>query len=411
MKNNYGLIADNLVSAILGEVRNQPGAMPLVQYALTQMYELSTDNTLNYALYDDIGGVSGALTKSADKVFDTLSEHKQGIARQLFMRMVVLGEDGRATRRRILWSDVVSGIDDREAADDIIGKFASNRLLTLDNDPVTRAPTVDIAHEALIEKWEQFQDWIDQNRADLQRRQQLSHAVSEWTTHARIADYLALGTRLAEFESLLTSQTLVLSKDEREYLEASVTLREQVEKREKLVSNVIRIFGVASFVLAVVSIIAFFVAQSEGQRANENLVIANANERAAQSRALAANAIANLDDIDLALLMSVEAVRIDDTYESINSLLTTIQTPFLQTYLYGEDEILTVAYSSDGALVAAAGHDFVIQLWDTETWEPLGEPLARHEQAIHDIAFSPDGQFLASARCGWCYQYLVNARW
>ena len=107
------------------------------------MYDLIEDNALTYALYDEIGGVSGAVAQSASKIYNALPEKQQLIVRQLFMRMTVLGEDGRATRRRILWSDLVSGIEDRTGADSVINTFASNRLLTLDNDPTTRAPTVE----------------------------------------------------------------------------------------------------------------------------------------------------------------------------------------------------------------------------------------------------------------------------
>jgi WD40 repeat protein/serine/threonine protein kinase len=391
IEDNYGLIADNLVSAILEEVRHQPGALPLVQYALTRMYELASDNTLNIGLYEDIGGVSGALAQSASRIYTTLPENRQTIARQLFMRMVALGDAEKATRRRMLWSDLVSGIADRQSADYVINTFGSHRLLTLDNDAVTRAPTVDIAHEALIEKWDKFQHWIQENRGDLMRRQQLSRAVDEWTTSQRKADYLAQGTRLGEFESLLYSHSLVLSKDERDYLEASQELREQAKLRTRNRMIALAVLAVVAGIMAVVAVIGQIQAVRERNNAVQLALVS-------QSRTLAANANANLSDTDLSLLISVEAVKTNQTFEAVNSLLTSIQTPFLESYLHGHTDVVnSVAYSPDGTLLASAGADNVIRLWDAASRQAVGEPLSGHTNTINRVAFSPDGTLLASA--------------
>lgn len=397
IEDNRGLIADNLVSAMLAEVRNQPGALPLVQYALTRMYDNAKENALHFGLYDDIKGISGSLAQSADGLYGDLPEHQQLIARQLFMRLVALADDARATRRRILWSDLVSGIEDRESADFIINTFGGHRLFTLDNDPVTRAPTVDIAHEALIENWDKFQQWIQQNRADLQRRQQLSRSVDEWLVSNRKNDYLAKGTRLGELESLLYSNTLVLSQEERDYLEASQESRIQDERRTRNTMISLAVLAVVAGIMAVVAVIGLFRAESAEETALSNEQIAIEQAHQSQSRALAANAIANIDDTDLALLISIEAVNTNQTYEAINSLLTGIQKPFLVSYLHGHsDAVYSVAYSPDGTIIASAGADNTIRLWDVETRQAIGDPFIGHTLPINRLAFSPDGSLLAS---------------
>ena len=254
-----------------------------------------------------------------------------------------------------------------------------------------------IAHEALIKRWDRFQNWIDQNRADLQRRQQLGHAVAEWLINERKSDYLALGSRLAEFESLLSTNTLVLSADERDYLVASVTLRQQIAQREKFIKIALRNFSIGSAILAIVAVIAFFLVQSESRRAITNAelaraaeAIANDNARTSQSRALAAITIANLEDKDLALLIGIEAVGVEASYEARSSLLTAIQTAFLTSYLYGHDGgVRSVAYSPDGLIIASGSVDNTIRLWDALSYEPIDEPLAGHTLPITKVAFSP----------------------
>lgn len=150
-------LESGLVPAIVHDVGEQPGTLPLLQYALTALFEHREENRVNRATYQAIGGVSGALTRQAEAAFNRLTEAEQAVARQLFLRLVTLGEGGEDTRRRVLRDELESlnssDIELKNPVTKIIEMFGHSRLLTFDRDPITRRPVVEVAHEALLREW------------------------------------------------------------------------------------------------------------------------------------------------------------------------------------------------------------------------------------------------------------------
>ena len=66
--------------------------------------------------------------------------------------------------------------------DTVIDTYGKSRLLTFDRDPITRGPTVEVAHEALLRAWGRLRQWLDANPGDElwpQLRAELDRAPSE----------------------------------------------------------------------------------------------------------------------------------------------------------------------------------------------------------------------------------------
>jgi WD40 repeat protein/serine/threonine protein kinase len=390
-------VAPELVAQLVEDVYKQPGALPLLQYTLTELYEQRNGDTLNLESYHKIGGISGALAQRAQTTYELFDEDEAATIRNLFLRMVTI-EDRTPTRRRVRWQDMMTSSDSQAQMQRIIDTFAAHRLLTLDRDPVTRLPTVEIAHEALIDAWDELQNWVTQNQMDLQRRKQVQEATRQWLNSGRDESYLAQGSRLAEFEHLLTHRIITLSDDERSYLQKSVALRQRQKQRTRFIIGVLTVllilaggFGIIAYDRQQEASAARSTALQERDRASEAA-------REARSRELAASASANRDDLDLSLLLSVQAVQTDTTYEARNSLLQGLQvSPFLTAYRHGHTAgIRDTAIDGSGQHLVSVDADGMLIRWNTASDDSPYEPLQISDERLNAVALSPDSQIIAA---------------
>ncbi len=155
---------------------------------------------LSLDAYRRIGGVSGALARRAEKLFSAMNEEGRDACRQLFLRLVTVGEGGEETRRRVRRSELAD-LADARAMEGVIESFGRHRLLSFDRDPDTREPTVEIAHEALLRAWERLRGWIDDAREELRQRARVSSANAGMDRRRSGARTTSLsGIRLAQAE-------------------------------------------------------------------------------------------------------------------------------------------------------------------------------------------------------------------
>jgi hypothetical protein len=231
------MVEPDLVADIVRDVGTQPGALPLLQYALTELFERREGRVLTRAAYRASGGMSGALARRAEELYQGLDPAGQDAARQLFLRLVMLGEGVEDTRRRVRISEFgvrSSGAEARipNSMQQVIDRFSQARLLTFDRDAATRAPTAEVAHEALLRAWGRLREWLDTSRAALRTQRQLTAAAAEWTEHAQDTSYLASGARLAQFAALAEGGAIMLNAAEQAYLDASLAERDRQAREE-----------------------------------------------------------------------------------------------------------------------------------------------------------------------------------
>ena len=222
-----------LVETIIEEILYQPGALPLLQYALTELFEARQGRLLTSSAYQQIGGAVSALARRAEELYLEFTPASQEAVQQMFLRLVTLGEGVEDTRRRVVRYELMAIMPEVDLIDEVIDTYADYRLLSLDHDLATRSPTVELAHEAILHEWERLHGWLDAHRDEIRTQRQLAHVVHEWEDSGQESSFLLRGARLSQFESWASTTSLALTPDERAYLQASTANRAQEAAAEQ----------------------------------------------------------------------------------------------------------------------------------------------------------------------------------
>ncbi len=350
--------APGLPGRIAQDVIGRVGGLPLLQYALTEMVETRSDNLLETEDYERVGGVAGALAGRAETVYQDLPARLQDPARRLMLRLVAVDESGPVARRRARLAELETTGVTRDDLELIISPFVAQRMLLTDRDPTTRGPTVEVAHEALLEAWPRLRQWIREEREWLVMSQKLRSAQREWAGAGRHPDFLLRGSQLEAYLPLLDSEAL--TADEIDYLARSrdrqASEQRRRRRRRRIITGVLAGSAMIGVVLAVV-------ATAQGNRAAEAATVA-------QSRELASAAISVLDrDPELSVLLAIQAVTLSEpTFESIAALHEALYNHRLiwTVEWSGDPEFFTGALSPDGTRLALSGKGRV-EMWDVAT--------------------------------------------
>ncbi len=416
------VLEPGLAAAIVADVREQPGALPLLQYALTQLFEHREGNVLTVKAYDDIGRAMGALARRAEEIYTGLPAHQQEPARQLFLRLVTLGEGQEDTRRRILRSEL-NALGDTNEMNDVIDHFGKQRLLTFDNHPQTREPTIEVAHEALIRQWQRLRDWLDGSREAVRIQRRLAAAARDWNDHGQDPSFLATGTRLEQFEDWQRTSQLSLNREEAAYLNASMAQHqarlqaeaereqreEELEQRARTrLRALVAVLSVAFLLSAGLAGLAYTqqrAAQAARLAAERNEEAARRSAAEAQSVALAANALNLISNHqpNLALQLALAAVEGEgaELIPAQQALAVSAYTPAAVRQHNPTDEAaaLSAVYSWSGQLIAMAMSDGRVFIQERATGDTLTE-IAAHNEAARSVVFTLDDAQVISAACG-----------
>ena len=379
------LLEPGLVDLLVREVEGEPGALPLLSHAMHETWQRREGRTLTVAGYQESGGIRGAVAKSAEDVYARIPVEQRPLLRDLLLRLVTPTPEGEPVRSRVPRRTVATD-DEHEL---LVELLVGARLVTSDDE------TVELAHESLARAWPRLQTWLDEDVEGQRILRHLALTADAWDSMDRTDSELYRGLRLAQALEWQTQADPDLTPTERAFLDASgdreraeaasteVRLRQQTRNNRRLRAL---LAGVGLLLLA--AIVAGLLAFRQADRADRATVAADA--RRVGTQALLA------DDFDHSLLLAVEGVRLDDSFDSRSNLLAAMARGpgLIGTTRADGPPLISIEASPDGKVIGG-GHAYTgLSFYDTTTRRLLGTYDATR---VWKFEFHPDGtQFVIS---------------
>ena len=189
-----------LLGAILQDVGQEKGCLPLLQFVLRELWEERDRQThqLTLAKYHELGGVIGALERHAEQLYQSFTQQQPKWVKRIFLKLVRTGENGKDTRQRQPKSKLLGIAGDnsanREALSDALEKLIWGRLLVSDSEG---EDWIDLAHEALMGAWKRFAQWRKEDRELRRLIDRVEDALYEWQKEPK-DENLMMGGLLAQ---------------------------------------------------------------------------------------------------------------------------------------------------------------------------------------------------------------------
>ncbi|MEP7112553.1 MAG: BTAD domain-containing putative transcriptional regulator [Ilumatobacteraceae bacterium] len=388
---------EGVVTAIVAEANAQAAGLPLLQFAMAELYDRRVDDRVTSIAVRELGGLGGAIGRRAEEIYLSLDEDMQTNTPRLFGRLVVPGQGAPDTRRRARFGEL-SEVD-RQVAD----RFIQARLLVADRDLASREPVIEVAHEALLTSWPRLREWLNAGRQWLAQLQHLANATRTWDEANRAVSELYRGSRLEAIIEAFPDHEPQLTDGERMFVDASRAARDASIERERRNSRRLRRLLTTTGCLLALALVAGAIAFTQRQDARASATRANSARRAAQIEALVGRSLSvRGSERDTAALLAIEAYRLQDMPRTRSALLSTftsdigfLGTDRLPESLGGNTDTTGIVLA-DGETALVRGADHAIHTYDLDTGV-VGEPWPRmtSEGGGSQLTGSGDGRFVA----------------
>ncbi|MFF3455166.1 hypothetical protein ACFYXH_12685 [Streptomyces sp. NPDC002730] len=386
-------IEEQLVERIVADAGAGAGSLPLIAYALERLWKRRATDELTLAGYQEIGGIAAALNESAQRTWERLEAPQRATARRMLLRLAYVGSGERPTRRTVLARDLITEVDDERGILEVVRPFVEARLLSVGMPRGGSEPTVEVAHEVLLEAWQQLRAWLTKDPRAKELQDEVAAQTARWQEQSEDAGFLLPVGQLRLLDGLDEEQWS-LNEQERRFVDASRLAEERVHATRRRARRLRRRLLVTAVGLVLALLLSAFTYWQQ-MRTEEAKTEAEALQLAAQARSAAE------ERRDVAALLALGAVRTHDAPATRAALVDILAGTGGPLALY-EPRCGTVAPNvvttapaaeapgTDGTVVLGCP-DGTIRLLDAVTGRQQRLLEGRNTDAVSAVALTEDG--------------------
>lgn len=415
----YEFDDSRLPAEMVAAVAAEPGALALLSFTASRLWERRDRQfkRLQRRVYDDLGGVGGALGQHAESVLAAMTEDQRDSVREIFRQLVTA--DG--TRAILTRSELFELLGGPEAAQPVLESLIGARLLVAregggdasEADQGQSSERIEVVHEALLSSWPRLVDWQREDAENARLRDQLRAAARQWDERERPKGLLWRADALMEYRVWRARYPGALTRVEANFAAASV----REDERGRNLRRLLWVSALVAMAMVVVVVIgknrdisaerdraAEFARQAE-KNAREAAAFATessrrlvAMQREQGRQALLAGQPMRAFAYLRAALEGAEAGGAPKDLTTRFMLGRAVDALADQELVIRahEGNVMAVEFSPDGRFLGTGGTDHKARIWDAQTGA-LVHTLADHTDKVWSLEFDAAGERLATA--------------
>ena len=412
-------LEEGLTERIIQAVGHSASDLPVLEFALQELWAKCRDAQLTHSAYDEIGGVEAAIARYAERVYHQLNGSEKAQAQKILLQLVHLGQGTEETRRLATRREI------GEKHWELVTRLASDRLIVTGQEHSTGTETVEIVHEALIREWTRLQQWIDQDRDFRLWQQGLRASLQQWEASDRDEGALLRGKPLTDAEDWLQNRPEELTA-EQELITASLALRnreqQQRTRQRRRTIGILTGSLAGALLLAAIAGVGWWRATNAATNERIKTLILESQSLfdLSGAKSFEISKIENKDEqkkddkkevlFQEAVFKAIKAgrelqqangVEPETRFQVLGALRQVIGTKAEpKAFQLSECDKLyrgpvSITWTSDHKTIACVNYDGTVRLWDGSTGKKTNI-FRGDSEWVDDVQFSPDGKMVAS---------------